>query len=489
MQQEVSVLPPYVKGLLDCSRYQIQKLQLEVLESSDEWNADALSLQSPETGTRLQIEDIEDALDDGFMCIDLHTVETKLRKWQQLFPQVIPYFAMKCNPDPMIVKWLSKFPDVGFDVASWAEFQLAMSCIDTNCIEGSCTKHQDLPRLIYANPQRAEQDLAKCMTLYSSKDGGESPSSLLWLTVDGKEELHKIVKISKQQGFPLNRVGLIVRILVPDHHSAIPLGEKFGIAMDDIQGLVQEGLELSFEASNYIGVSFHCGSGCHDPQTYSLALQMTRQALDLIHGSLNDSHKCWLIDIGGGFPGWDGIGGDFGRFCADSGVQDEARKSENAESTRAIAEAIQPALNRFSKDGYQIISEPGRFFVEAAASLASRIYHKRTVDDESSSSVVREYKIAHGVQGVFKDVMLCGEVFRPLPLVPETDQHKILFDSTVRGPGEQDIVCELCQLPDLEIGDWLVFDRMGAYTLSIASRTGKPVMLYVQGGGSMPESH
>jgi ornithine decarboxylase len=482
MKQNVSLLPPYVKGILDCSRFQIQKLQLQVLiDAADE----------SEAGPDHQKQDIEDALDDGFMCIDLHVVETKLRKWQQLFPQVIPYFAMKCNPDPMIVQWLSKFPDVGFDVASWTEFQLAMSCIEGKSLTGR--NENQLPRLIYANPQRAEQDLAQCMTLYSCHGGTstvDQSSSLLWLTVDGLEELHKIFKISKRQNFPLDRIGLIVRILVPDHHSTVPLGEKFGISLEEIEVLVQEGLKLSFQPNNFIGVSFHCGSGCHDPETYLLALQLTHQALDLIHSTIaaatEHSHKCWLIDIGGGFPGWDGVGGDSGRFSSQSNNQGVACDAESPESTRAIAEAMQPSLQEFFKDGYQIISEPGRFFVEAAVCLASRIYHKRIVNKLEYCTPIREYKIAHGVQGVFKDVLLCGEYFRPLPLVPGNNQDMVLFDSQVRGPssGEQDVVCAQCSLPELEVGDWLVFDRMGAYALSIASRTGRPVMCYVQGGGN-----
>ena len=56
------------------------------------------------------------------------------------------------------------------------------------------------------------------------------------------------------------------------------------------------------------------------------------------------------------------------------------------------------------------------------------------------------------------------------------DQRIVYFSD------EQDVVCAKCQLPELQVGDWLVFDRMGAYTLSIASRTGRPVMRYVLGG-------
>eukprot|EP00980_Cylindrotheca_fusiformis_P004773 scaffold1024_cov40-Cylindrotheca_fusiformis.AAC.1 len=115
---------------------------------------------------------------------------------------------------------------------------------------------------------------------------------------------------------------------------------------------------------------------------------MTRQALDIIHTAVlkysndddtdiadidviddNDNiqqHQqqhnkcCWLIDIGGGFPGWDGIGGDCNRFSSLQQQQQQQQtttsssnndnpditKSETTTTTetttQAIAAAIQP---------------------------------------------------------------------------------------------------------------------------------------------------
>ncbi|KAL3928329.1 MAG: hypothetical protein SGBAC_012697, partial [Bacillariaceae sp.] len=492
-------LPSKVYGLLDCARYQIEQLESQVsshrtneknhtkqakgatVVTSDPGVSSTSARDSTNkvsTGPFQQDDDeLEDALDDGFMCIDLQTVQTKLQKWNQLFPQVKPFFAMKCNPDPMVVKLLASCTTtesekhnsnlfVGFDVASWAEIQLALEACgnDTGImVEGAddesfgnepqLQRQTMLPRLVYANPQRAEQDLKNCMNAYLSS----FKPIPLWLTLDGPEELVKILQISQQLEFPISRIGLILRILVPDHHSSIPLGEKFGTPLEEIASLVQRGLEEGFQPTNFLGISFHCGSGCHDPATYQLALELTRSALDLIHSTLQKSttacdHRCSLIDIGGGFPGWDGMGGDHNRFSSyasskngnstDDGTTMDELATE--ETTRAIAEAIQPSLQAFAKEGYQIIAEPGRFFVEAAAGLVSRIYDKQILTLPATTSQnqtsIRVYKIAHGVQGVFKDVLL--------------------------------------------FGDWLCFDRMGAYTLSIASRAGRPVICYVKGGGS-----
>ena len=204
------------------------------------------------------------------------------------------------------------------------------------------------------------------------------------------------------------------------------------------------------------------------------------------------------MDIGGRFPRWDGLGGDHARFSrSHSGdakttttnhVQSDT-DDDPSETTATIATAIQPLLQDFRNNGLTLIAEPGRYFVEAAACLVSRIYKTY---QEGDTTV---YQIAHGVHGVFKDVLLCNESFVPMALLLNEQQHNnnmdddeassLLFHSSrIRGPSgdPNDVVCAECQLPSsLQVGDWLVFDRMGAYTLSIASRTGRPIVRYVQG--------
>lgn len=49
--------------------------------------------------------------------------------------------------------------------------------------------------------------------------------------------------------------------------------------------------------------SFHCGSGCSDAQAYPDALRVTRFVFDL---AARQGVILTLLDIGGGFPGWDG---------------------------------------------------------------------------------------------------------------------------------------------------------------------------------------
>jgi len=470
---------------------------------------------------------------------------------------------------------------------------------------------------------RAFELFATKHTHTPSSGGGEpqpqtQPREELWLTLDGIEEVYKISAArqrflqkherhyySKEDDDNSNnnsnsnnngggdndndcgdatdtdrvrivtvmpRIRIVLRIWVPDGHSQVPLGEKFGMRSDHIDPLVKACLEAGFEPDDIIGVSFHCGSGCESVETYLEALTMGRAALEAIDRTLQKllggaggssspkTPRCWLLDMGGGFPGLDGLDGDEGRFAAAATAIRERSTAEKpaAQTTVAdIAVAVRPVLQSFvdssnnhsrnhshsnncnCNDGeaatqqnppLTLIAEPGRYFVEGAFALASRIYQKQIVvqqpidtktntdadndnnnnnnnnRDNDNNDSIRVYRIPHGVQGVFKDVLLCGESFVPQPLQTERNNNNDddeeqqqthpqqpphtpkLYPSKVLGPSgddAEDVVCDSCLLPELLVGDWLVFDRMGAYTLSIASRAGRPVMRYVLGGGGV----
>ena len=614
----VTMLPSFVTDLVGCVGHEIKVIEDELNRCYDNDNDN-----DNDSDKDTRIESLEDAIDDGFMCVDLRVLERKLEVWHRLFSPsfynnsdksnsnsnnpsdththtytVTPFFAIKCNPDPLVVEWLArsashlKLP-LGFDCASIAELELAKTRIEKYDLKSIATSgpynnNSAVPttRIVYANPQRAEADLMRALELFATphnpeaptKDVSSSPSSSslldddLWLTLDGVEEVYKIAIARKRfldkhnpRVLAMPRIRIILRIWVPDGHSQVPLGEKFGMQLHEIDAVLEACLEHGIVSHDIIGVSFHCGSGCESVETYLEALEMGRTALAAMDDKLLQTeaetettppHRCWLLDIGGGFPGLDGLYGDEGRFAAatttttNNTTMEEKKDADVEPQTTTVADiavAVRPILQSFAAvaaaaasdtnvGGEQqkqpppppltLIAEPGRYFVEGAFALASRIYQKQilpqpttttTPEGETEAEVeasttlgggiqnndasdgrndIRVYRIPHGVQGVFKDVLLCGESFVPQPL-PTTQTHTNtqtqctppkLYLSRVLGPSGDDseaadVVCDSCWLPELEVGDWLVFDRMGAYTLSIASRAGRPVMRYVMGGG------
>lgn len=529
------IIPASATNLTECALYEIQQLQQE----------ECSSINSESYYDEKKQNYCEDALDDGFFICDLAVVQRKLHAWRKMFPRIKPFFALKCNPDPMVAGILGLEINreiVGFDCASPAEISLALqSCLFTN--EENITRHNNgTKRCIYANPQRSISDLDTSLDL-----------NVRTLTFDGKEELHKVkaaylrrVQNWMEKNAPAESPEedkpqppeMVLRLLVPDGCSSVPLGEKFGAAPNDVKQLTELACELGLPV---IGVSFHCGSGCHDPESYAVAIKIAKDAISTIEHTLEEhvkkchdkneieddekNHykikhtKCTLLDIGGGFPGIDGFGADNHRFsglCPSSKARENISNADeygvDQESTLKIARVVTPLIDELfplgcpvkasnSSQNIHVISEPGRYFVEEAFALCSRIYSCKTSKGENGQEI-NHYWIAQGVDGVFKDVILADEIFKPVGLslrqsvdvddsssINDEEQER-MFESVVHGPSgeDYDIVCKNCFLPALKEGDFLVFDCMGAYTISIAALSAKIPIRYVLGGAHIKVS-
>lgn len=79
------------------------------------------------------------------------------------------------------------------------------------------------------------------------------------------------------------------------------------------------------------------------------------------------------------------------------------------------------------------------------------------------------YYINDGVYGSFNCILYDHQVIVPQPL----DEYPgaIYRNSSIWGPtcDSLDQVVENIMLPEMKIGDWFVFEDMGAYTLPVAS--------------------
>lgn len=55
---------------------------------------------------------------ESYLVMDANHAVKKLQRWRHLMPRVKPFFAIKCNPDPVLIKSLVVAGDCGFDCAS-----------------------------------------------------------------------------------------------------------------------------------------------------------------------------------------------------------------------------------------------------------------------------------------------------------------------------------------------------------------------------------
>ena len=62
---------------------------------------------------------VETNSEDAFYVVDIQDILRKHKKWLLNMPRVQPFYAVKCNPTPIVLELLSAL-GVGFDCASKA---------------------------------------------------------------------------------------------------------------------------------------------------------------------------------------------------------------------------------------------------------------------------------------------------------------------------------------------------------------------------------
>jgi ornithine decarboxylase len=259
------------------------------------------------------------------------------------------------------------------------------------------------------------------------------------MTFDNEMELHKIKRL-----YP--GAQLVIRILVDDSKSLCKFGIKYGVCPTKAKQLLEVAKELDLDV---VGVSFHVGSGCFDAAAFYQAVKNARQ---VFNDGEDLGFKLNLLDIGGGFPGVDDEAINFEEVC-------DQLKS-------AFAEYFPPESN------VRIIAEPGRYFVASAFTSVTNITSIRSVKDETESDNDGfMYYVNDGVYGSFNCILFDHQHPQAQALVTENKPKK-LYRSSIWGPtcDSMDCITMEAQLPEMEMGDWLFFKNMGAYTIAAASK-------------------
>ena len=330
---------------------------------------------------------------DSFYTLNLSVLEHVYEEWTEALPHVKPYYAVKCNPNPDIVRTLA-YLGSNFDCASPAEIQ---QVLDVGV---------EPERILYANPCKRVQDIA------FAKENG-----ILRTTFDSVCELKKIAA-----AFP--DAQLLLRIRADDPSARCNLGVKYGAEEHDWDVLLFTARTLGLDV---IGISFHVGSFASSPKVFDEAVRTAERAADLAreHG-----HDPRIIDIGGGFSSVSGL----------------------------------PKSIRAPK-GTTLIAEPGRFFVERIMEL-----HTPVIGLKGSGLTISE-----SLYGAF-NCILFDHAQPQLKEVRDEFGNKIegqpikrtIFGSTCDGG---DIIYKEYEVPDgTDLGAWLVWENMGAYTCAATTR-------------------
>ncbi|XP_069837128.1 ornithine decarboxylase-like [Dendropsophus ebraccatus] len=353
---------------------------------------------------------------DAFYVADLYDVVNKYHNFCKELSRVKPFYAVKCNSSKLVLQTLAIL-GTGFDCASKVEIDLVLSL--------------GVPAddIVYANTCKQPSHIR-----HAAKNG------VLKMTFDCESELLKVA-----ENHPAAE--MILRIVTNDTDSVSVLSKKFGACLPKCEGLLKLANILNLQV---VGVSFHIGSKSKRPETFSWAIADARYVFDL---GRKFGHAMRLLDIGGGFPGDDNFQPAFSEFTA----------------------VINKALDQYfpNKEEVEIIAEPGRYFVASAFTAALNIIGKKEdyfTDIDGKEQRKLSYYLNDGAFGTFRLDELRGKGVKLKPLKDYQHAQKH-FPSILWGPccTDHDIITEEVSLPELEIGDWIIFSNMGAYSLSVTS--------------------
>jgi ornithine decarboxylase len=343
--------------------------------------------------------------------LDHERIRKNYTEFKTALPRVQAYYAVKANSNPEIVRTLYKM-GASFDVASFPEF----SIVYENIKDLPAKAKQDFiwDKIIYANTIKQTETLQKLDQFKPL------------VTYDNIEELKKI-------SVNCPRAGLVLRIRVPNTGSMVELSSKFGAHPSEAVDLILEAFKLNLVVE---GISFHVGSQCNNFENYMQALQLSAS---ICRESLSRGYKIKILDIGGGFP---------------------VKYNEQVKSFTTLARKLNEEIDRQFPPDMEILAEPGRFMVANAGTLVAKVIGKAVRDDKTC------YYIDDGIYHTFSGVIFDHCQY---PIKSFKDGEKKV--SSVFGPtcDALDTISVAEELPELEIGDLVYADNIGAY--SIASST------------------
>jgi ornithine decarboxylase len=197
-------------------------------------------------------------------CIRKKSIQIASTYFRNKFPGKVLY-AIKTNPHPEVLKPIVESGIENFDIASIQEIK------DIRAISPNA-------KCSYMHTVKSRESIKEAYFNYNVKA----------FSLDTKDELIKIIETTDQA----KDLELFVRVAVSNEHAEIDLSKKFGASISEATGL----LRLTKQYAKKIGLSFHVGSQCMHPISY------TKGIADI--GNIIKKTKIVpdYINIGGGFP-------------------------------------------------------------------------------------------------------------------------------------------------------------------------------------------
>ena len=344
--------------------------------------------------------------EEPIYCIRPNSIKLACEWFKEKFPGNVLY-AVKTNPNEDVIKCIGASGINKFDVASINEIKLIKKIFPT-------------AQTFYMNTVKNRQHIKEAYFNYNIKD----------FALDSKDELQKIIEATNNA----KDLTLYIRISISNEHAKIDLSQKFGSLPNEVSGL----LRLARAHAKKVGLSFHVGSQCMHPISYSKGIREI--------GNIIKKTKIIpdIINVGGGFPS---IYPDLHPQPLENYIS-EIKKSFN---------------NLKLEKKPELLCEPGRALVAESGSTVVKVLLRKK----------QKIHINDGTYGSLFDAGVLNFVLPTRMLPNGRIASKKLTSYSLYGPtcDNADFMKGPFVLPNnLKEGDYIEIGQLGAYSLTFRTK-------------------
>ena len=343
---------------------------------------------------------------DPIYCIRPNSIKSACSWFKNNFPGNVLY-AVKTNPNEKVIKYIGENGISHFDVASSNEIKLIRKIFPK-------------AHAYYMNTVKSREHIKEAYFNYNIKD----------FALDTKDELQKIIEATNNA----KDLTLYVRVSISNEHAEIDLSQKFGALRSEALGL----LRLAKAHAKKVGLSFHVGSQCMHPISYSKGIREL--------GNIIKKTKIIpdVINVGGGFPS---IYPDLNPHPLESYINEIQKSFSNLKLDKKI----------------ELLCEPGRALVAESGSAIVRVTLRKK----------QKLYINDGTYGSLFDAGVPNFIL-PTRMIPNGRvTSKKLTPYSLYGPtcDSIDYMKGPFVLPNnLKEGDYIEVGQLGAYSLTFRTK-------------------
>ena len=331
--------------------------------------------------------------------------------YTSLFDNGEIYYALKANSDPKILNYLDSL-GCGFEAASAYEIDLLLDL-------GVAPE-----KIIYGTSIKPASHIVRA-----------HQAGIKRFAADSREEVKKIADNAPE-------AKVFIRAIVDDAGSVFMMSERFGTPVSNVADLLLYAKSLGLKT---YGISFYVGSQAAHADMWARGIQTVAPVVEELW---KQGITLEVLNIGGGFP----------------------VHYDNHQDAPELHEIVTRVHNAMHMLPYmpKVIMEPGRGMVATSTVLVTEVVAR---SDRGNKPWLC---LDAGIYNALYEAMIHqGATRYPVrPLNPPPTPTETL-EFTLAGPtGDSlDIIARDVKLPAyIDVGDKLLFENTGAYTITMASR-------------------